>query len=115
MTNVTIYNSGINMEARLYGYYAGYGAKIYCFNSSLCEIVCYGTSCINLTLNCDESSTCSTIGTQTYYSDSNSPEYYRDLSVMIPNTKSSLANNDSIVCVTDSSCDDETIAIMWWS
>ena len=47
--NSIIYTTRNNTRVEFVGAFAGYNASIYCKNGLTCEIICYGSACINLT------------------------------------------------------------------
>ena len=115
IVNLTIYNSGVTMQGWVFGYYSGYGATIYCYDSSDCTIACDGNACVNLNFTCDSSSNCNTLGDQSYNDDGNQPEYYRGLRVIAPVSETSLnTEGGRRLCDTSSggNCDYTTISVL---
>ena len=119
MYNTTIYAQGISLTGRLYGYYAGYGATIHCSNSSSCNFNCFGNGCVNLTVICDDTSSCSVTTAQQVYINENGlqPQYYRGLYVFDPFGLTFIDNGgtnaNGLLCdSTTNDCNSETISIV---
>ena len=106
ISNVTISSYSSTITGEVYGYYSGYLATIYCYNSSQCNINCYGNSCEKLTLICDSTSNCIKSNLVSDYRFVNKTPtegyYYRGLDLPLAitdatNNHSILYNDDSIV------------------
>ena len=116
----SVANAEINIvnkafEAQMVGYYGGYNSVITCTDSSNCNIRCSGTSCINLQLNCDATSSCRFSGTYRYMPDAllTDGEYYRGLSVATPMSEQTVlqTGTDTIICDLSGECNGDSISI----